>query len=141
MPRSSSKGACSPVTDLFDQQFAIAFDRIQRRAKLVAQAAPIRRIARRFAGDRFFDQRGELGCCQPHPLEIGDKILETLPARILDQNVDKADDRGDGGAKFLPQKGGDRVLEPSAAHDRSPVRARSASIFCNSRANSTGFVS
>jgi hypothetical protein len=33
------------------------------------------------------------------------------------------------------------VLEPPAAHDRSPPRARSASIFCNSRGNSTGFVS
>jgi hypothetical protein len=33
------------------------------------------------------------------------------------------------------------VLEPPAAHDRLPTRASSASIFCNSRGNSTGFVS
>jgi hypothetical protein len=33
------------------------------------------------------------------------------------------------------------VLEPPAAHDGSPRRPRSASIFCNSRGNSTGFVS
>ena len=68
-------------------------------------------------------------------------VREIVPACVVEQNIDKADDRGDGGAEFLPQKGGDCVLEPVAAHDRSPVRARSASIFCNSRGNSTGFVS
>ena len=72
----------------------------------------------------------------------GTKSTESVPARILDEEVDEADDRRDRRAEFLPQKGGDwRVSSAPAAHDRPPVRARSASIFCNSRGNSTGLVS
>ena len=53
--------------------------------------------------------------------------------------VDKADDRGDRGAEFLPQKSGDGVFEP-LAHGL-PSERDSASIFCSSRGSSTGFVS
>ena len=78
---------------------------------------------------------------RPHPLEIGNEICVTLPPRVFDQKIEKADDRGDRRAEFLLEKGGDRAFEALAAHDGSPCAGSSASIFCSRRGNSTGFVS
>ena len=76
-----------------------------------------------------------------HAPEIRNEFRLILPAGVLEKNIEKPDNRGDGGSEFLPQEGGQRMLEPPATHDRSPARVRSASIFCISLGNSTGFVS
>ena len=106
----------------------------------MTQPARVAVIAPR-RGDNLCDQLGKLLSRQSHPLEVGNESLQILPLCILDENVEEPEDGGNGGPEFLPQKGGGRTLETAAAHDRSPARARSASIFCNSRGNSTGLVS
>ena len=60
--------------------------------------------------DGVRDQRGKLRTGLPDPLKVGDKVRQIVPARVLDQNVDKADDRGGRRAELLLQKGGDSVL-------------------------------
>ena len=134
------QGVASAVAGLLDEQLAIALDRVQRRPQFVAEPSG-RTFAFLRAVHELGDQRGKLLAGRPHSLEIGNDVRDFVPVCVLEKDVDKADDRSDGRAEFLPQKGGDRVLEPPAAHDRSPVRPSSASIFCNSRGSSTGFVS
>ena len=121
---------------LLDEQLAIALDRIQRRTQLMPQPSG---VAGGLNGLR--DQFRKLRSGGSHALEVGDEVCKFVAARVLDQNVEKADDRGDRGAEFLPQERRERMLESPAAHERSPSRVSSASIFCNSRGSSTGFVS